>query len=50
MLVGTEGITVIYCMPELLLNKKQWHDILLSSTYCKLLHAFVVDEAHAVKK
>lgn len=36
--------------PELLLLKSKWRELLRSSTYAERTKAFVVDEAHCVKK
>ena len=36
--------------PEMLLNKKLWRRMLLGKVYSSRLQAFVVDEAHTVKK
>ena len=36
--------------PEMLLEKRYWRRMLCNETYCKRLRAFVVDEAHTVKK
>ena len=41
---------VIFISPERLLRKKRWRDMLRSEVYQKHLAAFVVDEAHCVKK
>ena len=41
---------VIFISPEQLLGKKTWRDMLRSEVYQKRLAAFVVDEAHCVKK
>ena len=41
---------VIFISPEQLLRKKRWRDMLRSEMYQKHLAAFVVDEAHCVKK
>ena len=41
---------VIFISPEQLLGKKKWRDMLRSEVYQKCLAAFVVDEAHCVKK
>lgn len=36
--------------PEMLLNNGMWRRMLTNDIYSKRLHAFVVDEAHTVKK
>ena len=36
--------------PELLLNCKIWRKMLVGDTYRHRLRAFVIDEAHTVKK
>lgn len=36
--------------PEMLLNKKRWRRMLLGNVYSSRLRAFVIDEAHTVKK
>ena len=41
---------LIFISPEQLLGKKKWRDLLRSDVYQKNMVAFVVDEAHCVKK
>lgn len=41
---------VVLFTPELLLDNKKWRSMLLGDVYSKRLRAFVVDEAHTVKK
>ena len=41
---------LVYISPEALLTNETWRDMLLSSVYQERLVAFVVDEAHCVKK
>ena len=36
--------------PEMLVEQKQWRKMLLGDVYSSRLRAFVVDEAHTVKK
>ena len=35
---------------EMLIDKKQWRRMLLGDVYSSRLRAFVIDEAHTVKK
>ena len=35
---------------EMLIDKKQWRRMLLGDVYSSHLRAFVIDEAHTVKK
>ena len=41
---------MLYFSPELLLTNPVWRDMLQSDVYCRNLVAFVIDEAHCVKK
>ena len=41
---------LVYFTPELLLAKKTWRNLLRKENYAKRLKAFIVDEAHCVKK
>jgi len=41
---------LVFISPEALLTNESWRDMLLSSVYQERLVAFVVDEAHCVKK
>ena len=41
---------LVYFTPETLLDKKKWRRMLLGNVYASRLQAFVVDEAHTVKK
>lgn len=41
---------IVFISPEQLLGLKKWRDMLRSEVYQKSLAAFVVDEAHCVKK
>ena len=41
---------IVLFTPEMLLEKKCWRRMLCSETYSKRMRAFVVDEAHTVKK
>ena len=36
--------------PEALLGVRRWREMLLSETYSSRIVAFIVDEAHCVKK
>ena len=36
--------------PEIILTNKNWSDVFRSESLCQRLVAFVVDEAHCVKK
>ena len=36
--------------PEMLIEQKRWRRMLLAEVYTSRLRAFVVDEAHTVKK
>ena len=41
---------LIYSSPECLLTNVMWRDVLQSDVYQQNLVAFVIDEAHCVKK
>ena len=41
---------MLYISPEMLMRKKKWRNMVLSELYQKRLVAFIVDEAHCVKK
>ena len=41
---------LVYVTPELLLESSMWRKMLTGDVYKKRLVAFVVDEAHTVKK
>lgn len=42
--------SLIFFTPELLLRDRKWRELLNSKTYLHRVKAFVVDEAHCVKK
>ena len=48
-LKGEYGLVVVFFTPELLLERR-WRDVLHSKPYDQRVRAFVVDEAHTVKK
>ena len=41
---------VIFFTPEILLNNKQWRQLLSTNVYLQQLRALVLDKAHTVKK
>lgn len=41
---------VVYFTPEMLLSSRRWREMLIGDVYTHQLRAFVVDEAHTVKK
>ena len=41
---------LVYFTPEMLLLNKQWRGLFNSDIYTSNLRAFVIDEAHTVKK
>ena len=41
---------LVFFTPELLLQERRWRELLNSSVYLQRVKAFVVDEAHCVKK
>ena len=41
---------LVFFTPEMLLLKKKWRHILMNDRYSEGLKAFVIDEAHVVKK
>ena len=40
----------VFFTPELLIDNKRWRKVLMSDVYTARLKAFVVDEAHTVRK
>jgi len=42
--------SLVFFSPELLLLEKRWRDLLTSTLYQQRVKAFIVDEAHCVKK
>lgn len=44
------NFSLVFFTPELLLEHKRWRNLLQKECYAKRLKAFVVDEAHCVKK
>ena len=45
-----EEYQLILFTPEMLIEVKRWRKMLLEDVYSSRLRAFVVDEAHTVKK
>ena len=41
---------IVFTSPEILLRDEEWRDILLCDVFQKNIIAFIVDEAHCVKK
>lgn len=41
---------LIFFTPEMIINKKRWRRLFGGDIYAKRLKAFIVDEAHCVKK
>ena len=41
---------LLYITPELLIGRSEWRKLLLGDVYRNQLVAFIVDEAHTVKK
>ena len=41
---------LVFFTPELLVTKTRWQELLKSDVYSSRIKAFVVDEAHCVKK
>lgn len=41
---------LIFFTPELLIKKAKWRELLSGETYAARISAFVIDEAHCVKK
>ena len=41
---------LVYITPELLITGVSWRKMLVGEVYCERLKAFIVDEAHTVKK
>ena len=41
---------LVFFTPELLINNKRWRKVLGGEIYSNRLRAFVIDEAHRVKK
>lgn len=48
--VRSGGYQLVLFSPEALLGVRQWRELLQSETYSSRIVAFVVDEAHCVKK
>ena len=48
--VARGGYSLVYFTPELILESQYWRKILLTHIYKTRVKAFVVDEAHCVKK
>ncbi len=44
------AFVLVFFTPELLLESKRWRRLLQTDHYIRRLKAFVVDEAHCVKK
>ena len=41
---------LVYITPELLITSSVWRKMLIGEVYSERLRAFIVDEAHTVKK
>ena len=41
---------LVFFTPELLILKSQWRELLLTKLYREKVKAFIVDEAHCVRK
>ena len=41
---------MVFFIPEIILSKQKWRELLLSESYTRHLRALVVDEAHTIKK
>ena len=44
------GYQLVIFTPEMMIEHKRWRKMLLGEVYTSRLRAFVVDEAHTVKK
>ena len=42
--------SLVFFTPELLLQERRWRELITSSVYMQRIKAFIVDEAHCVKK
>ncbi len=41
---------IVYFTPEMILASRRWREMLIGEVYSHQLRAFIVDEAHTVKK
>ncbi len=41
---------IVYFTPEMILTNRRWREMLIGDVYTHQLKAFIVDEAHTVKK
>ncbi len=41
---------IVYFTPEMILSNRRWREMLIGDVYTHQLRAFIVDEAHTVKK
>ena len=41
---------LVFFSPEMIINSKRWRKVIESDVYTERLQAFVIDEAHCVKK
>ena len=41
---------LVFLTPEMVINNRRWRKIIESDVYTERMKAFVVDEAHCVKK
>ena len=48
--VSVGAYQLVFFTPELLMDNKRWRKVLMSDIYTACLKAFVVDEAHTVRK
>lgn len=48
--VSVGAYKLVFFTPELLMDNKRWRKVLMSNVYTARLKAFVVDEAHTVRK
>ena len=48
--VSRGDYSLVYFTPELLLEERRWRELLQKAHYIRRIKAFIVDEAHCVKK
>ena len=48
--VSQGNFQLVFFTPEMLIGSKRWRNMLTGDLYSKRLKAFVIDEAHCVKK
>ena len=48
--VSQGNFQLVFFTPEMLIGSKRWRNMLTGDLYSERLKAFVIDEAHCVKK